>query len=250
MPLRGFERILRNEIWFSRPSSWPDRWDSRLPASLGHNFSCSDLESLKESLLTTEHINRHAHLVNCWHISNEESPDMWREYGDVPNGIAIQSTVADVEYCISMHGSGKVEYYDPSEIMPPQPLFGARAVLFKRKQFSFEKEFRIWRLDEGFLTRIQRNDPFLECALSKGCLVHVSDISRLIRRIVLAPGASSQTRKVLEDLCSSYRRTWIHRCIQQSVLEPAATSASPSRITSLCPDNTSSCTKIRLGARS
>lgn len=94
--------------------------------------------------------------VNCWHINGGESAAMWKLYGGVNKGIAIQSTFdrmvkAFKEFPDEVH-IGKIRYIDyQKEMFKGDSIEIFEPILTKRKSFEHEKELRavIWETSES-----------------------------------------------------------------------------------------------------
>lgn len=222
----SFERftdLLKTQsLWFSRPFAFDDLWEGLFPPSYlkrtrqyceqnNLSFDEFDQEFTKRRLL-----HRCAHFVNCWHMSQHESDAMWKLYSVAPEGIAIQSTVGDINECLRPHGSGKVIYYDPSHDVISPTIFGPNDILFKRSAFSFELEYRFWFDDDELLERIDAGEAVSETELSRGSTFEIDDMQRLIKKIVVAPGATDEFIQQVRTTCGTYRMQWLWSFIERS----------------------------------
>jgi hypothetical protein len=114
--------------------------------------------------------------VSCWHENTHESDAMWRLYAD--RGFALVSTFKRLTESLGSSPdvtviAGKVRYVDfDREIMEMHRI--EELALYKRRNFAHEREIRIVR-------RIP------DRAVS-GTVLRV-DLSQLIHRLVVAPGA-------------------------------------------------------------
>ena len=221
-----FERFVTmlktHSLWFSRPIRFEDQWEGLFPPSYVRRtrqytaandipFEEFDREFQKRLLR-----HRYAHFVNCWHLSDHESDAMWRLYALAETGIAIQSTVGDVNECLRPHNSGKVIYYDPSHDVRSPLLFGPHDILFKRSVFSWEQEYRFWFVDDELLDRIEAGGEFREEHLSEGLPASISDLRRLIKRVVVAPGASDQSIEKVRSACAEHQKCWLGNLVERS----------------------------------
>jgi hypothetical protein len=211
-----------HKLWFSRPFRFDDRWEGLFPPSYvrrtrqyaeahGIPFEEFDGDFHKRRLR-----HRCAHFVNCWHLSNHESDAMWRLYALPQTGIAIQSTVGDVKECLRPHHSGQVIYYDPSDEVVSREIFGPHDILFKRDSFSWEQEYRFWFDDDDLLDKIEAGVEFREEDLSSGQTMGISDMPRLIKKIVVAPDASDEFIEQVRTTCAEHRKTWLGALIERS----------------------------------
>lgn len=210
-----FERFVAiletHRLWFSRPFRFEDQWEGLFPPSYvrrtrqyadanGIPFDEFDHEFRRRLLR-----HRYAHFVNCWHIGDHESDAMWKLNALTKTGIAIQSAVDDVRQCLRPHNSGRVIYYDPSHDILSPSIFGPHDILFKRSFFSFELEYRFWFDDDELLQMIEAGEEFREEDLSPGRPFDISNMQRLIRKIVVAPGASDEFIETVRAACAEYR---------------------------------------------
>ncbi len=221
-----FERLVAilktQSLWFSRPFRFEDQWEGLFPPSYlrrtrqyadacGVSFEEFDRD-FRMRLLR----HRYAHFVNCWHLSDHESDAMWKLYALAKTGIAIQSTVGDVNECLRPHNSGRVIYYDPSHDVRSPTIFGPHDILCKRNSFSWEQEYRFWFDDEELLERIEAGMEFREEDLSPGRPVDITDMQRLMKKILVAPGASDEFIEQARAACAEHRMRWLGNLIERS----------------------------------
>jgi hypothetical protein len=218
-----FVDILKTHgLWFSRPFQFEDQWEGLFPPSYARRtrqyaeandipFEEFDREFRRRILR-----HRYAYFVNCWHLNDHESDAMWRLYALPKTGIAIQSTVGDVKECLRPHKSGKVIYYDPSHEVLNPTIFGPDDILFKRDSFWWEQEYRFWFKDDELLDRIEAGTEFREEDLSPRRLFLISNMQRLINKIVIAPGASEEFIENLRAACAEQRKCWLWTLIERS----------------------------------
>ncbi len=222
----SFERFLdilkSHSLWFSRPFAFEDLWEGLFPPSY-RNRTRQYCEANRISFREFDHEfqkrhlrHRWAHFVNCWHMSEHESDAMWKLYALAPKGIAIASTVGDVSECLRPHNSGKVIYYDPSHDVLSPTIFGPHDILFKRTAFSWELEYRFWFDDDELLQKIEASEEVQEGGLSRGKSVGITDMQRLIRKIVVPPGASDEFIEQVREACAQHRDRWLWKVIERS----------------------------------
>lgn len=221
-----FERLVdilkTHGLWFSRPFVFDDQWEGLFPPSYvrltrqyananGVPFEEFDRDFQKRLLR-----HRYAHFVNCWHMSDYESDAMWKLYALGKTGIAIQSTVGEVNECMRPHSSGRVIYYDPSHDVLSPMIFCPHEILFKRNPFSWEQEYRFWFYDDELLQRIEAEEQFREMDLSAGRPVGIGDMPQLIKKIVVAPGASDKFIDQVRAECAESGKRWLWNLIERS----------------------------------
>ena len=221
-----FERFVdileSHSLWFSRPFGFDDQWEGLFPPSYirrtrqyaaanGIPFEEFDRDFCKRLLL-----HRCGHFVNCWHMSDHESDAMWKLYALAKKGVAIQSTVGDVNGCVRPHNSGRVIYYDPSHDVRSATIFGPHDILFKRNAFAWEQEYRFWFDDAEVIEKIEAGMAIREEDLTKGRLIGITDMERLIKTIVVAPGASDAFIEQIRSACAEHQMTWLWNLIERS----------------------------------
>lgn len=219
-------------LWFTRPCKFADKWEGLFPPSYLKNsieYARTEHNSneligiLQEMFVERRNLHRYGHFVNCWHISTDESDAMWRLYGLTDDGVAIQSTIGDVRQCLSPQNVGAVAYYDPQDsgnIFHAQKPENFSDLLLKRKPFSYEREFRIWFDDDDLLQRIQENEIINEATLSPGRLAQISDLERLIAKVVVAPADESNLYlELVQGVCKAYKKTWLAKRVQRSHMD-------------------------------
>lgn len=222
----SFDRFLAilktHSVWFSRPFGFGDLWEGLFPPSYirrtKHYAEAKGIpfEGFNQDFRKRLLRHRCGHFVNCWHMSDHESDAMWRLYALAPNGIAMQSTVGDVNGCLRPHNSGRVIYYDPSNDVRSPTMFGAHDILFKRSPFAWEREYRFWFDDEEVLQKIEAGEEVRDEDLSRGKPVGIREMQRLIKRIVVAPGASNDFIDQLRAACLEHRKGWLGNVIERS----------------------------------
>jgi hypothetical protein len=221
-----FERFVdilkTHSFWFSRPFRFEDQWEGFFPPSYLRRtrqytaMKAIPFEEFDRDFRCRLLRHRYAHFVNCWHMSDHESDAMWKLYALAKTGIAIQSTAGDVNECLRPHNSGRVIYYDPSNDARSQTIFGPNDILFKRNSFSWEQEYRFWFDDDEIRQRIEARLEFLEEDLSPGRLVGITNMQRLIKKIVVAPSAPDEFIQQVRAVCAEHRMRWLWDLIDRS----------------------------------
>lgn len=89
--------------------------------------------------------SRESTFVSCWHANEHESEAMWRLYGGLSGGVAIQTTYAKLVQSIEQVGEvyiGLVRYIDYSTAWFPDAN-AFYPVMHKRASFAHEREVRL-----------------------------------------------------------------------------------------------------------
>ncbi|MBC7964528.1 MAG: hypothetical protein H7Z17_01285 [Fuerstia sp.] len=223
--LERFLPLLTNQMYFPRPTQFDDRWEGMFPPSYlrrirTRNAGSPDLEIETDHLLARRNMHRNAHFVSCWHISEHESDAMWRLYALAPEGLAIKSTVGDLLECFRPDGHGAVQYYDPSADQRTNNIFlGLNDILWKRQDFAWEKEYRIWFDDAEMIGAFSEVGDVQFAQPMEGQLFDFSEAQRLIKQIVVAPFATKEYVEILTAVLSQNNRRWMIPLIQRSKSE-------------------------------
>lgn len=89
--------------------------------------------------------SRESTFVSCWHANEHESEAMWRLYGALRGGVAVQTTYAKLVKSIEPAGEvyvGLVGYIDYATASFPSPN-AFYPVMHKRASFAHEREVRL-----------------------------------------------------------------------------------------------------------
>ncbi len=224
MKFERFVDVLKTHcLWFSRPFRFDDQWEGLFPPSYERRTrQYADANGLPFDDFDRDFRRRHqrhqyAHFVNCWQVSDHESDAMWKLYAMPKIGIAIQSTVGDFNECVRPHNSGRVIYYDPAHDVLSRSIFGPQDILFKRNPFAWEQEYRFWFDDEELLQRIEAGDEIRKEDLCPRRLFAITDdMQRLIKKVVVAPGASDEFIENVRAACAEHRMCWLWNLIERS----------------------------------
>jgi len=135
--------------------------------------------------------------VNCWHMSEHESEAMWKMYSNKGQGIAIASTVGQIQDILP-EGLGDVfavQYVDfIDKNIPVNPY---NSFQYKRKSFEHEKEVRAMYIDlkayDFSKNEIKYSGDYLSCNLEK-----------TINEIVVSPYAENWYFNVVSELLLKY----------------------------------------------
>ena len=105
------------------------------------------------------------------------------------------------------HNSGQVIYYDPShDVRPPQLYSAPTTSSLSEARSPGDKEYRFWFDDDELLQRINAGEEFREEDLSPGRPVGIRDMQRLIKTIVVAPGATDEFIEQLRAACREHQK--------------------------------------------
>jgi len=144
---------------------------------------------------------RARHLISCWHQNEVQSAAMWKQYLKSDEGIAIQSTVGNLQAAFDfdqMSNVGDVFIanvsYEPFwEHMNTVPNLNWYDVLFfsKRKSFEYERELRM----------VVRPKEYEEVNKLGGMYLPVN-IDALIERVYIAPDSPAWFFNLVRSVAS------------------------------------------------
>lgn len=220
--LDRFLPLLRNKMYFPRPIQFDDRWEGMFPPSYlrrirTNNANSSDVDIAIDDMLARRNMHQHAHFVSCWHMSEHESDAMWKLYGLAPEGLAIKSTVRDLLECFRPYGHGAVQYYDQARDQQTKNIFsGPHDILWKRQDFAWEKEYRIWFDDNEMIDAFSEKGDVQISQSVQGQYFNVSNTQQLIKQIVVAPFATKEYEEILKAVLSQNGRKWMIPLIRRS----------------------------------
>lgn len=182
-----------------------DKWEGLFPIQVIKKFKLGT-KSLpsndgKQYTYLEWHRNKEApsHLINCWHVNDEESYAMWKLYTRYDHlSIAIQSSIGRLKQSFDATGEriwiGEVEYIDFRKKNFENRFFNIdmpntlKTFLFKWHHFKYENEIR------AIL-----NKAYKKHKAEKGILVKI-DLTKLIDYIYLSPTSSEEDEIKIKKL--------------------------------------------------
>ena len=157
--------------------------------------------------------------IQCWHISDHESVAMWKIYSGQGKGIAIGTNVKRLVHAITSPeikiNVGPVRYidYETGEVSPD--FNDLTLFITKRREFSYEKEFRIVVQDSP-----QFEDVSLPEEAFKTEWMLPVNLDHLLQEVYLSPNSPAWYLDVLKDVLSKYKLSGVP--IQKSSLDRLA----------------------------
>ena len=220
-------------LWMSRLGALVDQFEGTLPYKTRESMIASHLDwrttfdgrpELQEQLagMTDRNVadGREVLVVNCWFLGETESQQMWNEYVDSNEGVALRSTLKRLDQSILAKQEfttiGKVKYVDFSEhdIRIYHGHQAGERALLKQTKCSFENEVRIvtqnlvcpgcLNADGNPPTETQLAGPGMFDPSRLGLYLRV-DPNTLIEAVVTAPGAEPWFHDLVGKLCKHYQ---------------------------------------------
>lgn len=209
-----FQNMLEDaSLFFCRADKLGEKWEGILPKEMIKKFG------LKEKKIISSNGNKYnliewhkskelrSHLINCWHVNNDESYEMWKAYTSKNNSIstksiAIQSTISRLKN--SFHKTveriyiGEVKYVDHNILEPKNRFFNIgrpntlEAFFLKRKEFKQEQELRAV-INQAFVNHKSEIGINVKCNLNK-----------LIVKIVLSPTSNELLLSNVKKMINRY----------------------------------------------
>lgn len=193
--------ISRKEAFFSRTDKLGDPFEGSCPdktvlvrdKKLGSKYAGEFFELLREFTV-----------VNCWHLSKDESAAMWKLYLKSDEGIAINSSFKRLRDSLDFSNLkegmynvyiGKVQYIDYRKEEIPIALWAP--FFHKRKSFKHESELRIVIQKKKSISERSKR-PCVD-----GLYIPV-DLDRLVKRICLAPKTPEWLFELVTSVTQKY----------------------------------------------
>ena len=202
----------RRALFFARADKMPDPFEGsyskanvKLRRGLYKDLPKEALDRMLGSVAGFSRKIRRFTLLNCWHISDNESAAMWRLYLKSDEGVAIRSTfrrLADsLKVCVDHKVYiGKVKYIDyETDWLPEGNTF--YPFLHKRRSFEHERELRavIQKLPivEGVGIDLAQPSP------DAGAYVPV-DVDLLLETVFVSPAAPPWFHELVSSVVGKY----------------------------------------------
>jgi hypothetical protein len=165
-------------------------------------------DAYKRSVEWSEHISNHLpkHIaINCWHMNEHESAAMWKLYLKSDEGIAIQSTYANLRDSITDTETvflGVVRYID-HEREGIEPGNSLSQFMYKRKSFEHEREVRGLVMKTKVVEGDNGTWDFSQSAIEFGINIKI-DVKTLVNRIYVAPNTPEWLVNLVQALVHKY----------------------------------------------
>lgn len=165
---RKFNRLFEEKkFYFRRADKLADEFEGRFTAAnavgsselfgnAAKELNLGDLKKIRD----IQESHRSRTFLQCWHQNTVEESRMWKEYTSCPESIVVRSTVGALARAVGEHCHGlAVEYVEESFAIPE--MHSLAPVVYKRKHFEFEREFRlVHRLPPDESIYLDREDDY------------------------------------------------------------------------------------------
>ncbi len=145
--------LQKRQLWLSRADFLGDPWEISLAGDqLAHVISTAPISPVGEPpreppMQRSERIIkawRQKTYVSCWSAQAHESHALWRIYCPTAEGVAIQTTLAKLNFSVGDLPAFRVTYLTPGSSKRTPTL--ADLATTKRPMFAYEQEVRILHL--------------------------------------------------------------------------------------------------------
>lgn len=202
-----FVYLLKDGLFCPKSSLFEDQWEGliALPDRQNDDRYIINFSQAREWIY-----------VSCWHMETAESYAMWKIYGEHQYSVCIETTKSKLEQLFHKYDSayaiysGKVDYYRPYDAAKPvsfEVLRESTIILEKgiwpyatnhfqkHEAYSFEEEYRLVIIDEGFNwdTRNELHGITLKI-----------EPKEIIEGVIISPRAADWFYDVVEDVLSKY----------------------------------------------
>ncbi len=163
LPFDKFELLVGlSALWFSKLQKFKDQEEGITPdvTRLELKRQHQEMEAwfpdeerkrqVRTFVETGEDDGRELIVANCWFIADQESQEMWDEFGGGDEGVVVKSTVGALGRSLIMRQKqwwvGKVKYIDPSTYAGMDAYEGSQAYLrafLKNATHAHENELRV-----------------------------------------------------------------------------------------------------------
>ena len=203
---KKFKSLIEDSaLFFCRADKFDDEWEGVLPIKVIEKFMLeaetipSDDGNVYSYLKWHKEREARSHLINCWHVDDNESFAMWKIYCQNNHlSIAIQSSIGRLKNSFDATEEriwvGEVEYIDFREKEFKNRFFNVndpstlKTFLLKWHYFLYEKEIR------AIL-----NKAYSKHKAEKGIPIKI-DLSKLVDFIYLSPTAGKEDEKKIKDI--------------------------------------------------
>ncbi len=137
---------------------------------------------------------KHTYL-SCWHENQNESAAMWKLYVNKDEGVAVQTTFANLKATFAAYCDQRIEISKVHYDLPYPPDNTLKRFFWKRPSFEHEHEVR---------AAIQDSRSFDEASLAEDGLLVPAVLDNLIEAVYLAPTSPRWFKKVVQSLLDRF----------------------------------------------
>ena len=225
--LEKFESLLENRaMFFCRLDNFNDDLEGTLPIreiehldetvkikarTLRQEMSCEKVKEDVRIIIERHEKARRATIVSCWNMDNEESYDLWNQFLNGKDGVAIQTTVGSLYDAHSDFAEeiliSEVRYiYLENDIWFHQEDYPVRSlnllspIIHKNKNFTTEKELRLFQIfDEAM-----HNSKYWDDKVCKKGKLIPCNLGSLIQKIIIPNKSYEYIFATVDNLLKKY----------------------------------------------
>ncbi len=154
--------ILRKALWFSKLEIFEDNEEGITPSVTRAELKRQHCEmenwfpdeerrqQVQKFVEDNEDSGRELIVASCWFMADDESSNMWEDYGGTEDSVVVKSSVGALARSLVMSHKrfwiGAVKYIDPESYEGMNAYEGSQAHLrafIKNAKYSHEKELRV-----------------------------------------------------------------------------------------------------------
>ena len=204
--------LVSSSLYFCRTDKFIDRYEgtaNKYTYELIENYfyEFDNAKEMQQSLKGIIESIKTVTFVNCWHMSIEESMAMWETYSPNGEGVAIKTTFMNLRESIQDMGLGPiffspVRYAERLEENIDLRNF-ASMLCYKRPQFKFENEFRVFLTYTKGITDEYDKDKINIVPPDFGQKIKIN-LSNLIEEVYVHPNCSDKFYNLVSKITNEH----------------------------------------------
>ncbi|RYE59283.1 MAG: DUF2971 domain-containing protein [Sphingobacteriales bacterium] len=217
--MQKFEDLLKtSELYLRRVDKFIDQFEAKLDGTtsdkisyLFHEFpNWEQMQNQLRNILTSF---RTACFVNCWHLNNSESIQMWKEYCGDTEGVAIKTSVDNLINSILPHDFGPMHFrpvaYGTRDLTGIDLRFPLELLNFKDQQYEHEKEYRVSLIYINSPKLFEELQEFEEVIINppEESIRLKVNLSELVQELIISPFATTECKQKIHELCKIYLKS-------------------------------------------
>jgi hypothetical protein len=182
----------RRSLFFARATLLDDPFEGSSPKMIAAHRKPGESRIFKDLVKN--------HLVNCWHMNEQESAAMWKLYSSSNEAVCIRSTYRRLRARLPqdvMIGEVKYINYETQWFNASQAF---DYIMHKRLSFAHERELRAIIWDLNWVKDSERHNPGIE----PSGLAFGVDLPALVERVYVSPTATSWFADLIRAITVKY----------------------------------------------
>ena len=193
MNLDKFKYLIKERsLYFARADQFPDPLEGTFPTGSLRLFSALKVKYLEDFISRAKSLCKSV-AVNCWHMNDSESLDMWHRYTNNGQGAAIRSTFSRLMKPMSAYATDRIR------IVKVHYIAFSKAALPPVLGYPFEYKDVNYKDDKELRCIIYRKNSIN----GKGIPVPI-DLDKLIGAIYISPFAPIHFKDSVREMMAKY----------------------------------------------